>query len=231
MKLSIIIPVYNEKNTIIEILKKIELVNLDNLGFEKEIIIIDDGSTDGTSEMLAGNFEKKYKIIFHSKNQGKGTAIKSGLKFVSGDYIIIQDADLEYDPRDYQKLLECALKNKAVVVYGSRILNRKNKSSSFLYYLGGTFLTCLTNFLYGIKITDEATGYKMFKTDFLKAIPLKSKRFEFCPEITAKIAKKGIKIYEVPINYYPRQKKEGKKINWKDGLKAVLTLIKYKFID
>lgn len=231
MKLSIIIPVYNEKNTILEILKKIETNNLTDLGFEKEIIIVDDGSTDGTLEILKG-LEKNYKIIYHPKNQGKGAAIRTGLKYATGDYTIIQDADLEYDPKDYKKLLECAIKNNAQVVYGSRNLNPKNKYSSLLYYLGGVFLTFLTNILYNAKITDEATGYKLFKTEFLKSIPLDSKGFEFCPEITAKIAKRKIKIYEVPISYYPRSIKAGKKIKWwKDGLKAAWALIKYRFLN
>lgn len=231
MKLSIIIPVYNEKETILEILKKIEMVNLNDLDFEKEIIIIDDCSTDGTREIL-DNLKNKYKIIYHSKNQGKGMAIKTALEYVSGEYLIIQDADLEYQPTDYRKLLECALKNNAKVIYGSRKLNPQNKYSTLLYHLGGIFLTFLTNILYQTKITDLTTGYKMFKTEILKSITLNSKRFEFCPEVTAKIAKKGIKIWEVPINYYPRSIKAGKKIRWwKDGLMMLWTLIKYKIID
>jgi len=166
-KLSIIIPVYNEKKTILEILKRVENVNLEDLGFEKEIIIVDDGSTDGTREILK-KLRNKYKIIFHPKNKGKGSAIKSGLKKVTGDYVIIQDADLEYDPKDYRVLLKCAVKNQARVVYGSRTLNPKNRYSHFIYYLGGKFLSFLTSFLYGAKITDEATGYKLFKTELLK---------------------------------------------------------------
>jgi len=228
LTLSIIIPCYNEEKTIEKILNRIEKARLpDNI--KKEIIIVDDGSVDKTKEILS-QLKEKYKIIYHQKNQGKGAAIKTGLKYASGEYVIVQDADLEYDPRDYQALLECALKNNAEVVYGSRRLNPHNKYSAFSFYLGGRFLTRLTNVLYGTKITDEATGYKMFKTETIKNINLKSKGFEFCPEITAKIAKKKIKIFEVPINYYPRSKKEGKKINWKDGIEAVWTLIKYKFI-
>ena len=230
MTLSIIIPVYNEKNTISEILKKIEEVTLKELNFEKEIIIVDDGSTDGTRDIL-NRLEKNYKIIYHPKNQGKGAAIRIALKEVSGDYVIIQDADLEYDPKDYKKLLEFALKNNAQVVYGSRLLNHHNKFSHISFYLGGIFINWLTNFLYRIKITDESTCYKFFKTETIKSIPLKCERFEFCPEVTAKIAKRGIKIYEVPINYYPRYINEGKKIKWRDGLVALWTLIKYKFID
>lgn len=230
MKLTILIPVYNEKETILKILEKIENVDLKKIGFEKEIIIVDDGSTDGTEKILK-NLEKKYKVIYHQKNQGKGSAIKTGLKYASGDYVIIQDADLEYDPQDYIKLLECAIKNRAQVVYGSRTLNPQNKYSSFLFYVGGRILSFITNLLYGTKITDEATGYKLFKTELIKSLPLFSKGFDFCPEITAKIAKRKIKIYEVPINYYPRTKKEGKKIRIKDGIKAIWVLIKHKFKD
>lgn len=231
MKLSIIIPVYNEKKTILKILKQIKKVNLDNLNFRKEIIIIDDCSVDGTSEILY-NLKKKYKIFYHLKNKGKGASIKTGLKYASGDFTIIQDADLEYNPKDYRKLLEHALKNNADVVYGSRILNSKNKHSNLIYYIGGIFFTQLINILYKIKITDGSTGYKMFKTDILKEIPLKVDGFDFCAEITAKIAKKNIKIHEIPINYYPRNIKNGKKIRWwKDGFKITWTLIKYRFLD
>lgn len=230
MILSIIVPVYNEKNTILEILKKIEQVNLNDFSFKKEIIIVDDCSTDGTGEIL-DKLVNKYKIIYQPKNQGKGAAIRTGLNYVSGDYVIVQDADLEYDPEDYKKLLECALKNKAKVVYGSRLLNPHHKFSHLSFYLGGIFLNLATNLLWRIKITDESTCYKLFKTEIIKSIPLKCQGFEFCPEITAKIAKKGIKIYEVPINYYPRHIKEGKKIKWRDGLVALWTLIKYKFVD
>jgi len=230
MILSVIIPVFNEKNTILEILKKINNVNLSDLGFEKEIIIIDDGSTDGSREIL-DKLADKYKIIYHPKNQGKGTAIRNGLSRVSGDYVIIQDADLEYEPADYKELLKCALKNDAKVVYGSRRLNPKNKFSHFSFYLGGIFLTWLTNIIYGVKITDESTCYKLFKTEIIKSIPLKCTGFEFCPEVTAKIAKRKIKICEIPINYHARHIKEGKKIKWKDGFLAIWVLIKYKFFN
>ena len=230
MILSVLIPIYNEKDTILEILKRIDSVDLSDISFKKEIIIVDDGSSDGTREVLKG-LENKYKIIYHSKNQGKGAAIKTGLKQASGDYVIIQDADLEYDPKDYKKLLTTALENKAEVVYGSRRLNPKNKYSHLSFYMGGLLLNWLARVLYGIKITDESTCYKLFKTETIKAIPLKCERFEFCPEITAKVAKRKIRIYEVPIEYYPRNKEEGKKIKWRDGFEALWVLIKYKFID
>jgi dolichol-phosphate mannosyltransferase len=228
MTLSIIIPTYNEKSTILEILRKIEQVDLSDFSFDKEIIIVDDCSTDGTRDIL-DKLTAKYKIIHHQKNAGKGAAIKTGLKYVSGDYVIIQDADLEYDPEDYRIILGYALKNKAKVVYGSRQRGVKKVSSSLSYYLGGVFLTFVTNFLYGTKITDESTCYKFFETETIKSIPLKYNRFEFCPEVTAKIAKKGIKIHEVPISYTPRRKKEGKKIKWEDGVKALFVLIRYRF--
>jgi glycosyltransferase involved in cell wall biosynthesis len=230
MTLSVLIPIYNEKNTILEILKRIDAVDLSEISFKKEIVLVDDGSSDGTRQILKG-LEDKYKIIYHPKNQGKGAAIKTGLNHVFGDYVIIQDADLEYDPKDYIKLLKVALKNNAEVVYGSRRLNPKNKYSHLSFYLGGIVLNWLASVLYGIKITDESTCYKLFKTETIKSIPLECKRFEFCPEITAKIAKRKIKIYEVPIEYYPRDKKEGKKIKWRDGFEALWTLIKYKFTD
>lgn len=233
MTLSVLIPIYNEKNTIKQLLKKIEEVNLDEFGFKKEIIIVEDASTDGTKEILK-NLPEKYKIIYQLQNRGKGAAIKTGLKAVTGDFVIIQDADLEYDPQDYKRILKCALDNKAEVVYGSRPLNVKGKlykPRNSSYYWGGIFLNWATRFLYRIDITDESTCYKLFKTELIKSIPLESKRFGFCPEITVKVAKQGIKIYEVPINYYPRSRQEGKKIRWRDGLQALWLLIKYKFID
>lgn len=230
MILSVLIPVYNEKNTISEILRRIDAVDLKDLGFEKEVIIVDDGSKDGTADILKV-LEGKYKIIYHPQNQGKGAAVRTGLREASGDYLIIQDADLEYDPRDYRKLLETALKNNAQVVYGSRLGSRQNKFSHVSYYLGGIFLNFATNFLYRTKITDESTGYKLFKTEVIKSLPLKCRGFEFCPEVTARVVKKGIKIYEAPINYHPRHIKEGKKIKWRDGLIILWTLIKYKFVD
>jgi len=228
IKLSIIIPCYNEKNTIGEILNKI-----DELKLNKEVIVVNDGSTDGSQEELE-NLQKKFnfKVLHHKKNLGKSEAIKTALNFISGDFVIIQDADLEYSPSDYQNLLNFALKENAQVVYGSRRFTSQNKqSSSLLYYLGGIFLTWLTNILYGTRITDVTTCYKLFKAELIKNIQLKSKRFEFCGEITAKIAKKGIKISEVSIKYFPRNRKEGKKLKWQDGLKIAWTLIKYRFID
>lgn len=226
MKLSVIIPVYNEKNYILAIMEKVR-----NVPLEKEIIIVDDGSTDGTTEILKQiKSNKEIKIIFQARNEGKGAAIRSGLKEVNGDIVVIQDADLEYEPTDYLKLVEPIISGKAKVVYGSRILGRCPKSS-LAFYLGGRFLSLLTSLLYNTKITDEPTGYKTFDASVLKSLDLKCQRFEFCPEVTAKVLKKGYRIYEVPINYHPRKISEGKKINWRDGLHAAWTLIKYRFCD
>ena len=228
MKLSIIIPVFNEKQTILEILNKIELVDLSVFPCDKEIIIVDDFSTDGTRDILKP-LENKYKIIYHEKNMGKGSAIRTGLKEVTGGIVIIQDADMEYDPNDYAKLIKPIIEGTAKVVYGSRYLV-SNKMSSLSFYLGGRYLSILTNLLYGTNITDEPTCYKVFRTDVIKNIPLVCTRFEFCPEVTAKVAKQGIAIQEIPISYHPRQKSEGKKINWRDGITASWVLIKNKFI-
>jgi glycosyltransferase involved in cell wall biosynthesis len=226
----VIIPVYNERNTILKILEKVKSVKIDKI--DKEIIIVDDFSTDGTREILESlkGKDEKLKIIFQKKHVGKGFAIRTALKFVEGEIVLIQDADLEYDPNEYPKLIEPILEGKAKIVYGSRVL-KKNPKASIIFYIGGRFLSFLTNLLYGTNITDEPTGYKVFSTDVLKSIDLKCLGFEFCPEVTAKVAKKGYKIYEVPINYNPRSIKEGKKIRFKDALKAVFTLIKYRFID
>lgn len=230
-KLSILIPVYNEKETILKILDKIEKVDFSKVNFKKEIIIIDDGSTDGTREILQ-SLNNKYIILFNEKNLGKGGSLRRGLAIAQSDWLITQDADLEYDPQDILKLLKVAENHQALVVYGSRTLNHNNqkrKYSGLIYAAGGLFVTWLTNLLYQTNITDEPTGYKLFKTELIKSIPLTCQRFEFCPEVTAKIAKRKIKIYEVPINYYPRHKNEGKKINWRDGWQAIWTLIKNKF--
>jgi len=228
-KLSIVIPVYNEKGTILEILAKVKQADIGSA--EKEIIIVDDFSTDGTREILTA-LDSQYKIIYHEKNRGKGMALRTGFKYATGDWAVVQDADLEYDPNDFKQMIEKISAPGVDVVYGSRRLNHNyfnGRHSGHIFAVGGIFLTWLTNLLYGIKITDEPTCYKMFKIDLLKSIDLKCERFEFCPEATAKIAKQGIKIHEVPIKYYPRHKSEGKKINWRDGVEAICTLIKYRF--
>lgn len=237
MKLSVIIPVFNEKNTILEVLKKVESVKIKEIS--KEMIIIDDFSTDGTREILQ-NFQKlkqNYKIIFHEKNLGKGAAVRTGIKNVTGDFIIIQDADLEYDPSDYPSILQPLIDKKADAVYGSRFMNKRSaelNKPSFLqqiFYMGNLFLTFFTNLLYGASLTDIETGYKAFKTEIVKQINLSSTGFNFEPEITAKLLKKGYKIYEVSISYNSRSFKEGKKITMIDGLKAAWYLLKYRFVD
>lgn len=226
MKLSVIIPVYNEKNTIVEIINRVKAINID-----KEIIVVDDCSTDGTQEILKplSVSNNPIKLFFHETNLGKGSAIRTALQHVSGDIVIIQDADLEYDPQDYYKLIEPITCGKELVVYGSRMLSYSLSNYSHLSFLfGGIFLSWVTNVLYRANITDEPTCYKVFKTEVIKNLNLKCKRFEFCPEVTAKLLRKGVRIREVPINYKPRKKHEGKKINWKDGIQAIWTLLKYR---
>ncbi len=233
MKISVIIPLYNEINNIQELFNRVDKVNL-----EKEIIIVDDGSKDGSREWLKDLQHPDVKKVYHEKNYGKGKAIRSGIEHATGDIVIVQDADLEYDPNDYYELVKPIEEGKANVVYGSRIkgnliknMKSKHTKAYYEYYYGGKILTILANILYNAKITDEPTCYKVFKTDIIKNINLKCERFEFCPEVTAKVRKKGHKIYEVPIKYNPRTLKEGKKIKFRDGFEAVWTLLKYKFKD
>lgn len=225
MKLSIVIPCYNEKETILDLLKLVEAVDLGDV--EKEIIIVDDMSTDGTREILLSN-NTTHKLLLHEHNMGKGYALRTGFEQVTGDIVIVQDADLEYDPNDYKQLIQPIIDGRAQVVYGSRE-RKKNIPSGAVYHLGGKVLSWLTNILYGSNLTDEPTCYKVFDAGLLKSIPLECERFEFCPEVTAKVLKRGIKIIEEPISYHPRSKKQGKKINWRDGIEAIWTLVKYRF--
>ena len=226
MLLSVLIPAYNEVHNIQNILNKIGEVNI-----PKEIIVVDDGSTDGTRELLNTLKSDIIKVIFHEKNQGKGGAIRTAIAHSKGDIILIQDADLEYDPQDYHKLIPVIVSGKEKVVYGSRFLNKQNKHSYFSFFLGGQVVTWITNILYFQTLTDEPTCYKVFDAKLLKSIKLNCTGFEFCPEVTAKIAKLGYKIPEVPISYYPRSISEGKKINWKDGVEAIWVLFKYRFVN
>ncbi|MBI5404052.1 MAG: glycosyltransferase family 2 protein [Ignavibacteriae bacterium] len=228
MKLSIIIPVYNEKNTIGALFEKVK-----NVDIEKEIIIVDDCSTDGTKEILS-QFTKDeiVRVLCQPKNKGKGFAIRTALQHVTGEVVIIQDADLEYDPNDYKILIKPIVDGVADVVYGSRwLMSHFRNLSCNRFRLATALLTFMANVLYNAKITDEPTCYKVFRTSMLKSLSLKCERFEFCPEVTAKLRKKGFKIYEIPIYYKPRSLKEGKKIRFKDGLAAIWTLIKYRFVD
>ena len=231
--LSIIIPAYNEEQTIRKLLDKVCAVSLIE-GISKEILVIDDGSSDSTNDIVAEYISslgvKNIRLISQERNQGKGAALRKGIEVATGDFIIIQDADLEYDPEDYNLLLPHLL-NGEKVVYGSRFLRKENKHSYQSFYYGGLLVTFFTNLLFLQKLTDEPTCYKAFETNFLKSIPLKCTGFEFCPEVTAKTAKKGIKIKEVPIHYYPRSIEQGKKIKWTDGLDALWTLLKYRIID
>lgn len=226
-KVSILIPVYNEVSTLEEILKKVE--EADFCGLEKEIILIDDYSTDGTKELYP---KLPYKVLYHEFNQGKGAALRDGFKEATGDIVVIQDADLEYDPKDYHELIKLILENKADVCYGSRLNGGKpSRSFMFLHLLGNKFLSLLTNILYGSTLTDMETCYKAFKSEFIKGIDIKSNRFDFEPEITAKVLKRGARLFEVPISYYGREFSEGKKITWVDGIHAVKALIKFRFTD
>ena len=230
-KLSIIIPAYNEEKTILKVISRVKNAKLGNI--KKEVIVVDDFSADRTKKVLSKLKNKGLKIFFHEKNMGKGAAIRTALKHATGDIMLIQDADLEYDPKEYGKLLKPIIDGKAKVVYGSRLASiRKNLKKMYkLHYLGNLFLTAITSVLYGANITDMETGYKVFKKEVIRNISLKAKRFDFEPEITAKILKKGYKITEVPIDFMGRKFSEGKKITWKDGVKAMLYLIKYRFTD
>ena len=226
MRLSVIIPVYNEAATIQEILKQVRAVSL-----AYEIIVVDDGSTDGTRDLLKQEESQPGTIVIcHDRNQGKGAAVRTGFDRATGDILLIQDADLEYDPRDYPTLIRPIEERRVKVVYGSRFLGPR-KAMMFWHMLGNKFLTLLTNVLYNAILSDMETCYKVFRADVIKGIPLRSKRFEFEPEITAKVLKRRHRIFEVPISYYGREYDEGKKISWRDGPKAAWTLIKYRFVD
>lgn len=225
MLLSVIVPVYNEKETILKILEKVR-----NVDIEKEVIVVDDGSNDGTSELLKEIRYDNFKIVNLPFNMGKGAAIRFGLVHATGDIIIIQDGDLEYDPEDYHKVIEPIASGRAQVVYGKRDF-RMSPIKHLRYFWGGQLVTFLSNILYGAGISDEPTCYKAFKRDVLKRINLRCIGFEFCPEVTAKVRRLGIKIHEVPISYYPRHINEGKKIHWVDGLKAIYVLFRYKFLE
>ena len=228
-KVSIIIPVFNEIETLDKILEKVEAAPF--CGLEKEIILVDDMSTDGSREHLK-NLESKYKVFYHDKNQGKGAAIRTGMSHITGDIMVIQDADLEYDPQDYQELVKLIIEDKADVVYGSRLTGAKpSRSFMFTHWLGNKVLTLTTNILYGATLTDMETCYKAFRTSFLEGIQIKSDRFDFEPEITAKVLKRKPRLYELPISYYGRDYSEGKKITWKDGIHALWALLRFRFTD
>lgn len=226
-KLSIIIPVYNEEKTINELLSRVLAVALP--GWEKEIIVVDDGSSDNTKKILK-KWEKKAKIYFKKNNEGKGSAVTQGLRYITGDIVLIQDADLEYSPDDYPVLLKPFENAHVNVVYGSRFLGA-HLSTMFVYAQGNKFVTLMTNILFNTNITDMETGYKVFRRKVLEGITLHSKRFDVEPELTVKALKHGYQIYEVPITYFGRKFSEGKKLTWVDGIIALWTLIKYRFVD
>ena len=230
MKLSVLIPVYNEKATVAEIVASVFATP-----YDCEIVLVDDASTDGTREVLkelATKYPKdKFRLHFHEINQGKGAALRTGLGDIRGDCVIIQDADLEYDPREYGRLLQPIEEGKADVVYGSRFLGGPHRVLFFWHYVANRFLTLLSNMLTNLNLTDMETCYKAFRSDVLRNIRLRENRFGFEPEITAKVARARCRIFEVPISYYGRDYSEGKKITWKDGLAAIVTIFRYRFFD
>jgi glycosyltransferase involved in cell wall biosynthesis len=227
MKVSVVVPVYNEVHTIRALLARIQAVPL-----EKETIIVDDGSTDGTRlqlQELSG--EKDVRVLYHERNQGKGAALRTGFGATTGDVVLIQDADLEYNPLDYPLLLAPIFEGNADVVYGSRFLSGPHRVLFFWHYIGNKLLTLLSNALSNLNLSDMETGYKAFRREILNDITLKSNRFGFEPEFTMKVAKKGVRIYEVPISYHGRTYAEGKKIDWRDGVKAIFALFWFRFFD
>ncbi len=226
MKLSVVIPVYNEKNTIDQLVARVEAVSIP--GWTKEIVLVEDCSTDGTQDLLK-RYADRHTVIFHEKNQGKGAALRTGFKKATGDYMLVQDADLEYDPEEYPKLLEPVTKFGADVVYGSRFMGGgAHRVVYYWHYLGNRFLTTISNMFSNLNLTDMETCYKLFKSEIIKNITLEQDRFGFDPEVTAKVARiKPIKIFEVGISYNGRTYAEGKKITWKDGVRVIYCILKY----
>jgi glycosyltransferase involved in cell wall biosynthesis len=225
-KLSIVMPVYNEKDTVEKIISRVMSVDV---GLEKELVIVDDFSQDGTRDILAKLNDPRIKVFFHPENLGKGSALQTGFSKAAGDIVLVQDADLEYDPDEYPVLLHPILDGRADVVYGSRFLSGPHRVLFFWHSVGNKLLTTFSNMLSNLNLTDMETCYKVFKKSVLDRIKLKSKRFGFEPEVTIKISKMKVRIYEVPISYSGRDYSEGKKIGWKDGFAAIFHLIRYKF--
>jgi glycosyltransferase involved in cell wall biosynthesis len=227
--ISVVIPCYNEASTIARLIGAVHGAPVENL----EVIVVDDGSTDGTADLLRGNLHDQVdKVIIHERNQGKGAALRSGISAATGDIVIIQDADLEYDPQEYPRLVRPILDGKADVVYGSRFFGHEpHRVLFFWHYVGNRFLTLLSNMFTNLNLSDMETGYKVFRREVVQKIKIEENRFGFEPEVTAKIARlPGIRIYEVGISYYGRTYAEGKKINWKDGVRAIFCIVKYGFL-
>jgi glycosyltransferase involved in cell wall biosynthesis len=226
-KLSVIVPVFNERNTVVEIVRRMRAVELP---VDREIVLVDDGSDDGTRAVLSQLGDSTVRVVLHADNRGKGAAIRTGLANVTGDLVVIQDADLEYDPEDWPKLLAPMMKGRAQVVYGSRFTGER-RNMLFLHWLGNRFLSLVTNVLYNTTLSDMETCYKLFDRSVLEGVNLRADGFEFEPEITAKVLRQKIRIYEVPISYAGREPEEGKKITWRDGFVALWTLVKYRVVE
>jgi glycosyltransferase involved in cell wall biosynthesis len=226
MKLSVVIPVYNEVETIREILKRVAAVPL-----EKEVIVVDDGSTDGTRDILRGDPGPGVMVLMHDANRGKGAALRTGFQKVTGDIVLVQDADLEYDPAEYPRLVKPIIEGRADVVYGSRFGGETHRVLFFWHQVGNRFLTTLSNMFTNLNLSDMETCYKVFRADLLPRLSFRSNRFGFEPEFTAKVAKLGCRIYEVPVSYHGRDYEAGKKITWKDGIAAIGCILRFRFFD
>lgn len=226
-KLSVIVPVFNERSTVAEIVRRMRTVDLP---LDREIVIVDDGSNDGTADVLTQLRDSTVRVVKHGANRGKGAAIRTGLESATGDLVLVQDADLEYDPEDWPRMLAPVMKGRARVVYGSRFTGER-RNMLFLHWVGNRFLSLVTNMLYNSTLSDMETCYKLFDRHVLDGLRLVADRFDFEPEFTAKILRRGIRIYEVPISYAGREPSEGKKITWQDGVVALWTLVKYRFVD
>jgi glycosyltransferase involved in cell wall biosynthesis len=228
-KLSVIVPVFNERNTVVEVLRRMRAVELPD-GIDREIIVVDDGSVDGTRDVLNQLRDSTVRILLNDDNRGKGAAVRTGLQVATGDYVLIQDADLEYDPEDWPKLIAPVMRGRAQVVYGSRFTGER-RNMLFLHWIGNRMLSFVTNVLYNTTLSDMETCYKLVDRELLLDLRLRCRRFDIEPEITAKILKRRIRIYEVPISYMGREFDEGKKITWRDGFAALWTLAKFRFAD
>ena len=229
MRLSVVIPVYNEKATIRAIIERVRSVSLE--GIDKELIVVDDCSRDGTRQELETLSLPGVHVVYHERNRGKGAALRTGFARATGDVVLVQDADMEYNPQEYPVLLKPILDGHADVVYGSRFLSGPHRVHLFWHYVGNRFLTLLSNMMSNLNLTDMETCYKVFRREVLQGMTLRSDRFGFEPEVTQKVARGGWRVYEVPISYHGRDYAEGKKIGWKDGVSAIYTIIKFRFVD